>query len=162
MVVFSSHFSTHLQRLETVLKVFQEAVLQLNFSRCLLGSRQLKIVGHLVDQRGIQPDTNKVRGVLSFPMPTNLKSVKSFLGLCSYFHCFVANFISIVQPLTKLCKKDTSLLRNIDQATAFSCLKEALTSAPILDHFDNLAPIKLRTDANRWHWGCFNSVATGK
>lgn len=153
VVIFSPSFETHLDRLDEVLKVFRHAGLQLNSAKCQFGSRQLKILGHIVNKNGIQPDPAKINAIADFPPPADLKSLRSFLGLCSYFRRFIAAFATIARPLSNLLKNDTPFLWGTEQQAAFTRLKTALTSTPILGHFDDSAPTELRTDASGYGIG---------
>lgn len=153
VIVFAPTFKSHLERLSSILSVFREAGLQLNSSKCHFGHRQVTILGHLVDSSGIRPDPDKVRAVLDFPVPTCVKDVRSFVGLCSYFRRFVRNFAEVARPLTDLLKKDVPFEWGPDQGTAFSQLITLLTTPPILAHFDPSAPTEVRTDASGYGIG---------
>ncbi|KAL7839428.1 hypothetical protein SRHO_G00260860 [Serrasalmus rhombeus] len=65
---------------------------------------RVKYVGHIVSADGIATDPAKVEAVTQWPQPTDLKSLRSFLGFCGYYRRFVANYSSIVKPLTDLTK----------------------------------------------------------
>ncbi|KAK8756781.1 hypothetical protein V5799_000517 [Amblyomma americanum] len=147
VVVFSPTFTTHLERLASILSVFRRAGLQLNSSKCQFGRRQLTILGHLVDASGVRPDPVKVKAVKDFPIPQSSTDVRSFVGLCSYFRRFIKNFAGTARPLTDLLKKDTPFTWGPAQEEAFSSLVDLLTSPPILAHFDPSAPTEVRTDA---------------
>lgn len=153
VIVFSPTFDTHLERLSSILSLFRAAGLQLNSSKCRFGRRQVTILGHLVDSSGVRPDPDKVRAVLDFPVPTCVKDVRSFVGLCSYFRRFVKNFADIARPLTDLLKKDVPFFWGSEQAFAFSRLITLLTTPPVLAHFDASAPTEVRTDASGYGIG---------
>lgn len=148
VIIFSDSFSSHLERLDHVLNIFKQANLQLNSSKCHFAASELKILGHLVNMHGIQPDPDKTKAVQEFPTPQSPKDVRSFLGLCSYFRRFIYQFAHIAQPLTQLLKKNQPFLWKTEQDVAFTRLKDALTTSPILGHFDDSAPTELRTDAS--------------
>ncbi|XP_064460357.1 uncharacterized protein LOC135370518 [Ornithodoros turicata] len=80
VVIFSSTFRDHLDRLLEVLSRFRCAGLQLNSKKCLFGSRRITVLGHVVDRHGIHPDPKKVEAVQRFPCPTSLKQLRAFLG----------------------------------------------------------------------------------
>lgn len=52
IVVFSSDFDTHLERLKQVLTCLTSAGLQLNLKKCRFAARKLTILGHVVSKEG--------------------------------------------------------------------------------------------------------------
>ena len=73
----------------------------------------------------------KISAVESWPTPKTAKELPGFLGLAGYYRRFISNFGTIAAPLTQLLKKDCFSWS--DQASlAFSALKKALSSAPVL------------------------------
>jgi len=62
-------------------------------------------LGHIVSANGISTDPEKVRAVADWPTPTNLREVRSFVGLCSYCRRFVEGFARISTPLHDMTKK---------------------------------------------------------
>jgi hypothetical protein len=77
-------------------------------------------------------DLSKVSGVKDWPVPTKVKHVQAFLGLANFYHRFIKDFAKIVRLLTILTCKDQPWIWNEEQQLAFDTLKEAFTSAPIL------------------------------
>ena len=70
--------------------------------------------------------------VQEFPTLTNLKELRSFLGLANYYRRFVKGFSYIANPLNALTKKHAPFVWTVTCADAFDKLKRALVSAPIL------------------------------
>lgn len=52
----------------------------------------------------VLPDPEKIELVTNWPQSTDMKTLKSFLGFCSYYHSLRANYVAIVKPLTELTK----------------------------------------------------------
>ncbi|GFV46227.1 retrovirus-related Pol polyprotein from transposon 17.6 [Trichonephila clavipes] len=121
--------------------------LVLNPKKCVFGSRQIKILGHLVSEEDIMPDPGKVRAVQNFPAPKNIRDVRNFLGLCSYYRRFIKDFCLKAQPLQEL-KNDSKFTWGSDQKESFEKLKTALTSEPVLGLFDEKAPTELHASAS--------------
>lgn len=48
------------------------------------------------------PNPEKVRAVKDFPHLTKVCAVREFLGLASYYRCFVPNFAKVAGPLHSL------------------------------------------------------------
>ena len=57
-------------------------------------------------------------------------------------------FAAIVKPMTDLTKKDRDFTWNTEEEAAFQKLKEALTSAPILQVFDEDKSHEVWVDAS--------------
>ena len=76
-------------------------------------------------------DGDKVEAVATCPCPQSIRSHRWFLGLAGYYRWFIKDFGNLVAPLTQLLKKD-AFLWSPEATSAFSSLKEALTTAPVL------------------------------
>lgn len=153
VVVFAENFEQHLQRVRQVLDCFQSAGLQLNSKKCIFGARQIKVLGHIVSIDGVRPDPQKTAAVSNFPQPMNLKDVRSFLGLCTYFRRFIPGFSNLAEPLNILLRGNTTFHWSTEQTNAFEGLKTALTTVPILGHFVPGADTEIRTDASGYGIG---------
>ena len=81
-------------------------------------------------------------------MPTCVREVQGFLGLANFYRRFVKGFAAIAKLMTDLTKKDRDFTWNAEEEAAFQKLKAALTSAPILQVFDEDKPHKVWADAS--------------
>jgi hypothetical protein len=66
----------------------------------------IKYLGLIADKDGRCPDRQKISAVADMPAPTNITTLRSFLGLVNYYQSFVPNVRYIPQPLDDLLKKD--------------------------------------------------------
>ena len=77
------------------------------------------------------------RGVFEvWPIPSDFKSLCSFLGLASYYHCFIPQFSSVADPLHAPTHKDASFEWTAECKNSFQTLKQLLTNTPILCFLD--------------------------
>jgi hypothetical protein len=89
IIVFSSPFESHLDRLAAVFQRLARANLKIKTSKCQLFRSQVKFLGHLISRNGIAADPEKIRVVAEWPRPTNLTQLRSFVGLSSHYRRFV-------------------------------------------------------------------------
>ena len=66
---------------------------------------KIKYLGHIISKEGICMDHKKLQIINEWPIPTNLHKLRSFIGMCSYYRCFIEKFSIIVGPLHDLTKK---------------------------------------------------------
>jgi hypothetical protein len=77
-------------------------------------------------------DPSKVSTIIGWLRPSNVKEVRSFLGLAGYYRKFVKDFSIIAKPMTKLTEKDVKFQWTHEFESSFSTLKNTLVTAPIL------------------------------
>ena len=68
--------------------------------------KEVEYLGYCVSEAGIIADPVKVKAVQNYPTPVDVKQVRSFLGLASYYRRFIPNFSVVNSPLYALTKID--------------------------------------------------------
>ena len=106
ITIYSKIFEEHCNHLQAVFNKLQEANLKLNIEKCFFFLNELKFLGHIIGKDGIKPDDEKIEKVKNFPIPTNIRQIRGFLGLASYYRKFIKEFSRIAKPLNLLLQKD--------------------------------------------------------
>jgi len=92
--------------------------------------------------------------IKNWPELTDLKSVRAFVSLYSYYRKFIQNFAGLAQPFTDLMKKDAFKVPfSAEVLQSIADLKLALTSSPVLSYFDSQKATELFVDASKFSIG---------
>lgn len=151
LILVSRDFDSHLKLLDKVRQRLYEAGLTVNLKKCEFCKAELKYLGYIVNEKGLQTDPAKLEAIREFPVPSDAKSLRGFIGVCSYYRRFVNNFSSIIAPLTALLGKKKgrdSIEWNISAQEAFEKLKQALLDTPVIACPDFSKPFMLHCDAS--------------
>ena len=94
-------------------------------------------------------DPAKIQAILDWASPSDLKAVQRFLGFANFYRKFTKNFATIAHPITSLTRKSQTKFKWTTEAqAAFTQLKKAFTSAPILRHPVPEQPFIVEVDAS--------------
>lgn len=108
IIVFSPSFEQHLADLRTVLTRLRNASLTANLKKCKFASDRISFLGYVITPNGLHTDPEKIRAVSDFPEPTDVASLRSFLGLSGYYRSFISKFSVLAAPLNNLLKSDAT------------------------------------------------------
>ena len=148
--IHAADLTQHLDGLRRVFQAHEKAGLTLQPNKCQLFQDHVEYLGHHVSASGIAVPKKYTEIVDEWPLPTNLKAVRTFLGKVSYYRKFMKDFSKIAAPLTELTKTKTGAKFEVGHkaAEAFSQLKDLLRGAPVLAYpdFKSQQPFILDTD----------------
>ncbi|KAJ9511483.1 hypothetical protein QJQ45_029857 [Haematococcus lacustris] len=152
ILVMSKNTEEHLVHLRRVFDLLRKNKFYAKLSKCEFMKQTLMFLGHIISAHGISVDPCKVTAISTWPVPTSLKTLQSFLGAANYVRKFVHNFSTIAAPLTNLTgpKKDSFPWKNWPQAEldAFNALKQAISNVPMLKLPDHSKPFQVHCDAS--------------
>lgn len=149
ILVYSRNAKEHVCHLREVLRLLREHKLYAKLSKCAFFQSSTDFLGHVISAEGIKVDPRKIKAIKNWTVPQCTKDVRSFHGLASYYRKFVPKFATIAAPLTDLLGSKSKFQWTPEAQRSFETLKEALTSAPVLQPFhDTTDPIRVTTDAS--------------
>jgi len=147
-IIFSKTVDEHLDHIEEVFKRLRDANLRLNPKKCKFAKQELEYLGHIVTPQGIKPCPSKIKAIESYPVPKNVKQLRSFLGLANYYRRFIKDFAKVAHPLNQLTKKFVKFDWTKSCQEAFDLLKRALISEPILAYPDFTREFHVTVDSS--------------
>ena len=102
VIIFSTSFEEHKDRLEAVFSRLKQHNLKLKGSKCGFFRSEVTYLGHVVSPEGIRTDPEKTKSIRSWPVPTNVKEVRAFISFIGYYPRFIRNYARIARQLNDL------------------------------------------------------------
>ncbi|CAH8671840.1 unnamed protein product [Schistosoma bovis] len=137
------HTRTHL-----VLQRLQDNGFRLRPEKCQFFLRFVKYLGFIFDASGRHPDPQNTYAIQQMPAPTDVSSLRSFLGMISYYSAFLPSLHDVRYPLNRLLEKNATWNWSTQCESAFSKLKAMLSSNLLLTHYNPKLPIVVAADAS--------------
>jgi hypothetical protein len=106
------------------------------------------LFGPWISAEGLSTVPAKVRAIVDWLVPSSVRELRGFLGLAGYYWKFIRHFGIIAKPFTELLKKDQIFVWTPAHDEAFSLLKAAPCSAPVLALPDFTRSFHIEIDAS--------------
>ena len=149
ILIFSTNLDQHRAHVRLVLSRLRKNCLYAKFEKCLFDRTSLPFLGYIISAKGLQMDPAKLSAILDWPRPSGLKAIQRFLGFVNYYRQFIPHYSTLVAPIVALTKKGANPKSWPPQAKkAFSALKSAFATAPVLSRPDPTKPFYLEVDAS--------------
>ena len=117
-----------------MLEKLQKASLGLDIDKCEFSIKKTRYLGSIISSEDPVPyvrmDTEKVRTISEWEVPTTTKGLRSFLGFANFYRGFISGFSTTCAPLTSLTGKGTVWKWNVEQQEAFDTLKAKFIAEP--------------------------------
>jgi hypothetical protein len=106
MTVKSKEHQGHTQALKKFFERIQKYKLKLNPKKCTFGVTSEKLLGFLINQRGIEVDPEKIKAIREMRATQTEKEIRGFLDCIQYISHFIAQLTMIYEPIFKLLKNE--------------------------------------------------------
>ncbi len=110
VLIASKTPTEYLTHLRSVFQRLEQYNIVINPSKSAFGLSEITVLGHQVNHRGITALRDKVRAIDHFPLPTDQRTLRTFLGLVSVYHRFLRRCAHILKPLNDLLSVKTTTL----------------------------------------------------
>ena len=84
-VIYANTVEEHNRLFNAVMQRFREYNLKVQIDKCRFFQSEVSYLGHILNEKGISPDPEKVDAEINFPTPQNQKSIRQFLGLSGFY-----------------------------------------------------------------------------
>lgn len=128
--------------------------LTLNEEKCNYSSRSISLLGYIIEDKNIKPDPERLKPLLSLPVPRDTASLQRALGMFAHHGRWIPSFSKKIRPLLS----DNSFPLSQEAITAFQSLKDDVASASLAAIEDDI-PFRVETDASDFAIGATLSQA---
>ena len=144
LLVRSETYEEHLERVREIL-----LRLRRHRKKFVFATPTAHFCGYNISKDGVSVDPAKVQAVGDFPVPTTLRELRSFYGIVNQLADFSPEVASAAGTLRELLSPKKEFVWTPAHQMSFEAVKKALSSPPVLAHFDSSLPTVLQTDASR-------------
>nr|GEZ13929.1 hypothetical protein [Tanacetum cinerariifolium] len=89
----SKSLEDHVQHLSAVLATMRQNQLFAKKSKCVFGTNQVKYLGYVISAKEVATYPTKINAMQEWPIPSNAKQLRGFLGLTGYYRRHFVNKI---------------------------------------------------------------------
>lgn len=154
ILIYSKSNEEHEKHLTIVLETLRKEKLYAKFKKCEFWLDKIGFLVHVITTQGIEVDPTKVEAVNNWVRPTNVREIRSFLGLAGYYRRFIEGFSKIAGPFTQLTRKGIKFQWTEKCEQSFQEMKRRLVTAPVLTIPDGPEGFVIYNDASKQGIGC--------
>jgi hypothetical protein len=85
ILVYSDTLAKHKRHVRLVLKAMEEAGLQLDVDKSEFHKSEVTYLGYVISTNGIRIDPNKIRTIINWEYPKNVKDVRAFISFANFY-----------------------------------------------------------------------------
>jgi hypothetical protein len=100
--IFSNTVEEHEQHLKVIFDRLRINFLYLKWTKCELYASHIDCLGHIIDNKGIHPDTDKLSHIRNWHTLRDYTDIQCFVGLVNYVGNFLPDVTSYTSPLLSM------------------------------------------------------------
>ena len=143
----------HNKCVHRMLKKLKKYDLYLKPEKCVFDQKRIEFLGVILENRTMQMDLAKVKGIADWPPPQNVTDICSFLGFTGFYHYFIPNYSLIARPLIQLMWKNAPFNWDHSCTCVFEHLKSLMCAKLILWQPNYTKAFFLETDTSAYSMG---------
>lgn len=151
-LIFSKNATEHEQHLHQIFDRLRNYGMLINTTKCVFGVSKITFLGYSIDENGTKPLEDKVKAIMDFPIPKNVKELRRFLGMLNFYRRFIPKAAGVQTPLNALLGGSVKGSHPVEISgptlQAFNECKKSLCQATLLAHPDCHAKLGLACDAS--------------
>lgn len=148
ILIFSKTEKEHMEHIQMVLKELDEAGLKINLDKCQFYQKEVLFLGYKLTRNGIEMDEGRIQSIMDYKRPSNLRTLRGFLGLVNYFKRIIPDISQKTLTFMELLRKGVRWNWNQEREKAFIELKNIFQENLRIYHPRYDLPFLLRTDAS--------------
>ena len=137
------------RKLQNLMKRCQARNVKLNKEKMKLRRSEVPYIGHVLTDKGLKPDRDKIKAMLEMPKPTDVAGVQRLIGFVNYLSKFLPHLSDVCEPLRKLMAKDVEWHWTPHQDQAFQRIRQLVTEVPVLKYYEPREELTLQGDASQ-------------
>src|SRR6266498_4312390 len=138
IIIYSKTFEEHKEHVKLVFEALRAASLMIKPKKCKFAQKELRFLGHILSAEGIRTDPDKIVKMVTLSSSTNLKELRSRLGLFSYYQQYIKGFSDITRPIYELIREENGkpvlFEWTLARQKAFEVIKVKLAIALVVAH----------------------------
>lgn len=134
IILASESFESHVYQLNRLFQRLCEYGIKLKLNKTFICKQSISFLGYVISKDGINMDPHRIKAIQIMEKPKNIKQVRSLIGMCNYFWCFIINFASFLEPFRQLLSTKKKWIWDNSYDKQFEKLKECFLKAVVLRH----------------------------
>jgi len=126
IIIFARTAMDFLTNLEAVMTRLEEYNVRLRLSKCKFGYAEVDYLGFHVDGKGFRIKEKRVASIRNYPVPGNVKELRSFLGMIASLHSFMDHAYTALSMLFELTKPKVKWEWTSSHSEAFELVRDAV------------------------------------